>query len=230
MAWISGNRYLTMAEMQNNAEYVKDYGLSQGWSVNAICAILGNMQAESTINPGIWGDNGDAYGLVQWNPYTKYSNWAGAGWRNNGQRELERISYEADHGLQWGSGEMGSPPYSFDDFLHDETTSVETLARYWCYYYERPSNPVAKGNTRASNARYWLNYFDWDDPPIPPDPDPPDPDPPDPPNPDDPEDPDTPPDPPEPTPVWLPPWMFANIFKRSVNNGCPIRLHIYKRK
>ena len=37
--WISGNRYLSTAEMQNNAEMVMQYGTRHGWSLNAIAAI-----------------------------------------------------------------------------------------------------------------------------------------------------------------------------------------------
>ena len=50
----SGNRYLTMAEMRVNAEYIFAYLTRKGWSKNAICGVLGNMQTESTINPSIW--------------------------------------------------------------------------------------------------------------------------------------------------------------------------------
>lgn len=199
MAWISGNRYLTTAEMQNNAEIVQGYGIAQGWSPNAICAVLGNMSWESTINPGIWGDNGDAYGLVQWNPYTKYSEWAGAGWQDNGTRQLERISYEAANGLQWSS--VPPAPYTMTQFLYDRVSGIDTLTRYWCWYYERPS--VTAMETRIYWANYWATHLDWDDPPHPPPPDPPSPDPPEPPGPEPPEPPE--PDPPEPPifPAWL---------------------------
>lgn len=199
MAWISGNRYLTTAEMQNNAEIVQGYGIAQGWSPNAICAVLGNMSWESTINPGIWGDNGDAYGLVQWNPYTKYSEWAGSGWQNNGTRQLERISYEAANGLQWSS--VPPAPYTMTQFLYDRVSGIDTLTRYWCWYYERPS--VTAMDTRIYWANYWATHLDWDDPPHPPPPDPPSPDPPEPPGPEPPEPPG--PEPPEPPifPAWL---------------------------
>lgn len=189
MAWIGGNYYLSLAQMQNNAKIVQAYGLSQGWSVNAICAILGNMQEESGINPGIWENLSPGiggYGLVQWTPYTKYSNWAGSGWQNNGTRELERISWEADNNQQWGRNEtLGQdPPYDFNSFLTDTTTNLTTMANYFLWYYERPYNPYQP--KRAQNAQYWYNYLDWDDPPDPDPPDPPDPDPPEPPEPEDP--------------------------------------------
>lgn len=51
-----GNTYnssntLTMEQMKVNAEYYSKSMLSKGWSLNAICGMLGNMQSESAINP-----------------------------------------------------------------------------------------------------------------------------------------------------------------------------------
>ena len=69
--------------MQNNAVLLWSYFKAQGWTLNAVAAMLGNMQSESTINPGIWEGLDPfvgGYGLVQWTPYTKYSDWAGSGW------------------------------------------------------------------------------------------------------------------------------------------------------
>ena len=82
-----GNTYdssnaLTMEQMKINANYIWKALKLQGWTKNAVSAILGNMQSESSINPGRWqsdrvGGNpeGHGYGLVQWTPYTKYTNW-----------------------------------------------------------------------------------------------------------------------------------------------------------
>ena len=208
MAWISGNYRLSMAEMQNNAEIVQGYGVAQGWSPNAICAILGNMQQESSINPGIYGDyiNGTphAYGLVQWNPIEKYSNWAGAGWQDNGTREMERISWEAANNEQWSS----SAPYTFTQFLYDRVSGIDTLTRYFCWYYERPDPAQANIAGRIQYANYWATYLDWDDPPHPPPPDPPSPDPPEPPDPG--------PDPPGPGPTpTFPYWILFKFRGRG---------------
>lgn len=51
MAWISRSGALTQAEMENNADIVIAYFRSQGINDNTIAGILGNMQAESSINP-----------------------------------------------------------------------------------------------------------------------------------------------------------------------------------
>ena len=54
MAWTIGNKYLTEAQMQGNAIEVHKYFAKMGWSLNAIGGILGNMEKESNINPGLW--------------------------------------------------------------------------------------------------------------------------------------------------------------------------------
>ena len=53
MAWTAANRYLTQAEMEGNAREIINYARQENWSKTALAAILGNMQAESTINPAM---------------------------------------------------------------------------------------------------------------------------------------------------------------------------------
>lgn len=158
MAWISGNRYLSISEMQNNADLIHYYFSAQGWTNNAIAGMLGNMQTESTINPGIWY-NLDAiskvsYGLVQWDPYTNYSDWAGEGWEDNGPKEMERIIYELDNGLQWIS--TAAYRMSFKEFSVSEL-SPAYLAQAWLYNYERPGS--LDQPQRSTQATYWYEYI-----------------------------------------------------------------------
>lgn len=68
MPWISSSGALTQSEMENNADYVISYFRDLAYNDRTISAILGNMQAESTINPGRWEDGGSGYGLIQWTP------------------------------------------------------------------------------------------------------------------------------------------------------------------
>ena len=49
-AW-SVNTQTPTAEQQNNANIVRSFFLNEGWTINAICGMLGCMQGESTINP-----------------------------------------------------------------------------------------------------------------------------------------------------------------------------------
>ena len=69
MAWVSKDSYLTQSEMENNADIVISYYRSIGINDATISAILGNMQAESTISPILnERGGGGGYGLVQWTP------------------------------------------------------------------------------------------------------------------------------------------------------------------
>lgn len=162
MAWIGGNRYLSQTEMENNASIVWNYLGSKGWTLNAVSAILGNMQSESTINPNIWEsltvDYSRGYGLVQWTPASKYIDWAGADWEN-GDKELDRIIYEVDNGLQWFSNPNApivNPPITFKEFT-TSTEPPETLADYFLWYYEHPAITIQPN--RSEQAITWFNFL-----------------------------------------------------------------------
>lgn len=172
MAWIGGNRYLSQSEMKNNATIVWNYLGSKGWTINAVSALLGNMQSESTINPNIWEsltvDYSRGYGLVQWTPATKYIDWAGADWEN-GDKELDRIIYEVDNGLQWFSNPNApivNPPITFKEFT-TSTESPATLANYFLWYYEHPAETIQP--IRAEQANAWYEFLSGK-PPEPPEP------------------------------------------------------------
>lgn len=170
MSWTSGNRYLTAAEMAGNAQEVASYGIRHGWTRNATAGILGNMQAESGVNPGIWENLtpfGGGYGLVQWTPYTKYSDWAtaqGYVWMDNGPAEMARISYEAANDLQWfDNAELGiQVPCTFQQFLTDPSLSLQDCSNYWLWFYEHPVDPgAATQAARYANAQYWDQNLNW---------------------------------------------------------------------
>ena len=165
MPWITGNRYLSMTEMQNNADIMYAFFTDQGWTINAIAAMFGNMQTESTLNPGIW-ENLDpfigGYGLVQWTPYTKYSEWAGTDWQDNGQKEMERIIYELENHLQWISTSLY--PMTFREFSQSDKPPAY-LAQAFLYNYERPK--VKPQPARSKQAEYWYQYITGHEPPTP---------------------------------------------------------------
>lgn len=173
MAWIGGNYYLSQAEMEGNAREIETYARSHGWTKNATAAILGNMQAESGINPGIWemlNPYNGGYGLVQWTPYTKYSDWAtaqGYSWQNNGPAELDRISYEAANNLQWFyNAEIGAnPPCTFEQFLKLNLYDLQTSTNLWLWFYEHPADPGPTTQAiRYGYAQSWYAFMsDWPD-------------------------------------------------------------------
>lgn len=169
---ISGNRFLTLSEMQKNATYIWWYLKNKGWSLNAVCGMLGNMQRESTINPGIWqdldeGNTSLGYGLVQWTPATNYLNWCNSAGLIPSEMDsnLKRILYEMDYGLQYYS--TTEYPESFREFSVS-TKSVEYLVTAFLKNYERAG--VEALDERIENGNYWYSYlqninFDDDDPP-----------------------------------------------------------------
>ena len=170
MAWVSGNRYLSQSEMENNAKEFYGVFSQYGATLNAISAMLGNMQSESGVNPGIWEGLkpfAGGYGLVQWTPYTKYSEWAGADWQDNGPKECERIIYEAENGLQWFENPEAptpTPPLTFQEFLKSEL-DVVTLANYFLWYYEHPAVTIQP--ERGEQAQGWYKFLSGVDPPTP---------------------------------------------------------------
>lgn len=74
------NSTLTSVQMAKNAKYICDWLMTeQNFTKNAACGVLGNMQVESHINPGIWevmADTNFGYGLVQWTKATQFLDWA----------------------------------------------------------------------------------------------------------------------------------------------------------
>ena len=69
------------AEVEVNARYIYNFLRSKGFTKQAACGVLGNMEVESHLNPGAWEAGGAAYpnkgyGLLQWTPCTDFLTWA----------------------------------------------------------------------------------------------------------------------------------------------------------
>ena len=154
----------TQQMREHNVDIIASHFGAKGWTINAIAGMLGNMQAESYLNPAQWQhgypveadppDN-DGYGLVQWTPWTKYSTWAGQDWRTNYDKELLRIDYEYEQGegFQWIT--KPAYPLSFPQFVTSEQTP-EYLAKVFFANYERGTGSTTP---RETNARNWYNYL-----------------------------------------------------------------------
>lgn len=161
MPWISGNRYLSMDEMTTNAQEIMNQLTSRGWTKNAVAGMLGNMQSESTINPGVWENLSpnvnNGYGLVQWTPATKLISWAeGEGLDyTSGDVQLQRIDWEVANNEQWIA--TSQYPMSFQEFKVS-TLTPEYLAQVFIRNYERPRNPNQP--IRSTQARYWYDNLE----------------------------------------------------------------------
>ena len=160
-----GNDYntsnaLNQSQMEVNATYLYNALTSRGWSINAIAGILGNMQAESSINPGRWQGNnvgvGPAYGLVQWDPFTKYTNWAENLSLDPSAMDsnISRIDYEIANNIQWIPTTLYN--FSFQEFT-TSTESPEYLASAFLKNYERAGVEVEE--QRRANARAWYEFL-----------------------------------------------------------------------
>lgn len=157
---ISGNRYLSLAEMQINATYIYWYLSSRGWTLNAIAGMLGNFQTESTINPGIWQNLavnvGPAFGLVQWDPYTKYTNWCADNGLDPAEMDsaLMRIEWELENGEQYYP--TSGYPETFAEFK-TSTKDPYYLGMAFLLNYERPADQNQPA--RGEQAEYWYTYL-----------------------------------------------------------------------
>lgn len=165
--WIKGNRYLSIGEMQNNAQIIFNTLLSKGWTKNAIAGMLGNMQKESTINPGIWQNLNPnpllGWGLVQWTPSTNFTDWAAAnGYANDdGDAQLLWIDTVTASVGQWIP--TTQYPETFGEFKVS-TQTPEYLADCFLKNFERPKE--IDQPDRQQYARYWFDW--WEGSPVPP--------------------------------------------------------------
>lgn len=161
MHWTIGNYYLTETQMQGNAIEVFKFFSERGWSVNAIAGMIGNMESESNINPGIWqnlqeGNYSGGFGLVQWTPAANYTDWASA----NGygitdpQGQMVWIDTQTVSTGQW----IPTSDYniSFESF-QTSSQSPEWLASAFLKNFERAGVEVE--SDRRSQARKWYEYL-----------------------------------------------------------------------
>lgn len=178
LTWVVGNRYLSQAEQDNNAQIVATWCINRGWSKNAICGMLGNMARESNVNPGLWqslivgSGGGGGFGLVQWTPWTNFTNWAdsqGYEW-TDGYAQLEWIDVQTVPAGQWIP--TSSYPISFDEFK-TSNNNIEWLVYAFLKNFERAG--VEAVQQRIDAALRWADKLDFSgqggvDPNPPPDP------------------------------------------------------------
>ena len=161
MSWTIGNKYLTESQMQGNALEVYKYFAGKGWTLNAIGGILGNMEKESNINPGLWqslkeGNYSGGFGLVQWTPATNYTNWANS--NGYGITDPEGQMYWID-ALSASSGQwIATSAYSMTwGAYKNSKESPEYLASAFLKNFERAGVEVE--SERRSAARKWYDYL-----------------------------------------------------------------------
>ena len=178
-------------EAIENAKMIYGVLSAQGWTLNAVCGVLGNIGAESGYNPWRWQSdkigvstgfpwNGKGYGLVQFttsgateikyidNPLAKQFDGYGPNFSdkdgnvNDGNAQMLYVDGYADY------YSTSSYPMSYADFKVSDLDSGY-LAKVWLSNYERPPDIPSKEPVRASEAEYWYQVLSGE-PPIPPTP------------------------------------------------------------
>lgn len=174
MAWlyeIGVGKYFNQSKQENNATEFYNYFTNKGATIEAICGMLGNIQRESTLNPGIKQGSSTSlgWGLIQWTPSTVLTNWCktyGYNWYD-GSAQCERISCEGE-GTK-GAGGCWLPTseyaYSWSEFLALTDVAEATKA----YLYERERAGIGALDLRLQYASEWYEYFSGK-PPTPPTP------------------------------------------------------------
>lgn len=188
MAWISRSGGLTQAEMENNANIVIAYYRSRNINDKTIAGILGNMQAESSINPERQEVGGQGYGLVQWTPVTvlqNHCNTLGLSPYNDGDVQLQVIISEILN--QSGVGEWYTSQAFISNYYNSGATQdmigitgqqyldnsmnwePDKLAVLFMAGYERPSyNPDTNHyQLRQQYALQWYQYMGGQPTPTP---------------------------------------------------------------
>lgn len=143
---------LSQTEKDENANRVYTFFTKKGWTKEAICGMLGNMDVESRMNPRAESTGADTYGLVQWHPASKLQLWAiseNLNWEL-GLTQCKRIAYEEEFNLQWVSWAT----YTFSYWAREMVESVENMARIFMTHYE-----VADPGTVAERQEWALYYY-----------------------------------------------------------------------
>lgn len=161
--WISKNDYLTEDEMRNNAYIFYSRMVTlYGWTINAVAGALGNIQRESQVNPGVWQnlyehpENG--FGLCQWTPSTKYTNWAdskGYEW-DDGNGQCEWLGTMMDETGSWV--QRGGYNITWDEW-YTSTDSPEELGGAFLYNFENPTDPGSLLAQTEQQSREWFEYL-----------------------------------------------------------------------
>lgn len=94
-----------------------------------------------------------AIGLVQWTPYTKYTEWV-SGDPSTMDNNLSRIIYEIENNLQWIA--TSAYNFSFEEFSKSELSPYE-LGLAFLANYERPAEPNQP--QRGTQAEFWFEFL-----------------------------------------------------------------------
>lgn len=162
LKWIYKDEYLSEDETLNNATIAAMLLSQQGYSMEATCGILGNMAAESGVEPWLTErGGGGGYGLVQWTPKQNLIdavNKSGLGDYTKGDTQVLVIDFECtttDYDVrQWYPSDKTSFPFvPFPIWKVATNFSPEDMAEMFMWFYERPGVP------RLEVRKEWARKF-----------------------------------------------------------------------
>lgn len=175
MAWIvkvGVNAYLTQSEMENNATEFYGYFNSKGFTIESVAGMLGNLQQESNINPGMkqTASASSGWGLIQWTPSSNLTDYAtahGSDWATGEiQTQLMWDEIINGYGGQWIPKPSLGYVYTGAEF--SQLTDVAEACK--AYLYERERAGVEALDKRLTYASNWYEYLTGVTPPTPPTP------------------------------------------------------------
>lgn len=175
MSWIvkvGVNAYLTQSQMENNATEFYGYFHSKGFTIESIAGMLGNLQQESNINPGMkqTASASSGWGLIQWTPssnLTEYASAHGSDWATGEiQTQLMWDEIINGYGGQWIP--KPSLGYGYTGAEFSQLTDVAEACK--AYLYERERAGVEALDKRLTYASNWYKYLTGVTPPTPPTP------------------------------------------------------------
>ena len=178
---------LTEEQMQQNARYIYYYFKNLGWTTEAICGVLGNMEIESGINPGkwqVWNEETLGYGLVQWSEddgnYFLYTDLKADGVNEKAESnpqglmndELEVLVDTCQPSKYRWITDLAPPYYARKDFADNKTPKDMSfnefvkstcnpgdLALVFHACYERSGDFEERLQLRVDAANKWYDYF-----------------------------------------------------------------------
>lgn len=180
--WTSSDLPIDQTQQEHNARGLFTQLYRIGFTPGPICAMLGNIQAESGLNPGnLQGASADPLpdnqtmlaftsgaGIVQWTPakdtIVPYAISISRNWYSMVTQFL-RLKYEFDNNIEFIGVTVGGVYYNWQVFYDyevdplDPMQTINDLAEAFLRGYLRPSNPDATLANRQFYSRQWYSLL-----------------------------------------------------------------------
>lgn len=153
----NGNYVVTDGTFDGNAKAIWSFYKGKGLSDYAVAGVMGNMEAESGLNPAAIEGNGQGYGLIQW----------------SFGRKTKLINQAAKEGVVWTDlnfqlnylwSESLSPTTSYGKRMETEGFYTKESASDCAYIFHKivevsADSPDAVRRNRGAKAEKWYQKF-----------------------------------------------------------------------